>query len=111
MDSIKQSTKLLEVVNKTPEQVAGDYLGLLWAYTKEDICRCHGNDWEEIYSLSVVLTVPAIWSAVAKDRTLSAAKAAGLPHNILLVTEPEAAALAVLQAKAIDAELQVRISA
>ena len=107
VEHVRTSTELLEVINKTAEQVAGDYLGLLWKYTKDDIARHQGDDWEEIHSLEVVLTVPAIWSAVAKEKTLRAAKAAGLPDNILLVTEPEAAALAVLQAKATDQDLQV----
>jgi len=107
VDHVRTSSKLLEVTNKTAEQVAGDYLGLLWKYTKSDIARHQGDDWEKIHSLRVVLTVPAIWSAVAKEKTLRAAKAAGLPDNILLVTEPEAAALAVLQAKATEQDLQV----
>lgn len=41
------------------------------------------------------LTVPAIWSEVAKEKTLKACEKAGLKSNskILLVSEPEAAAI------------------
>ncbi|KAH8804541.1 hypothetical protein F5884DRAFT_417421 [Xylogone sp. PMI_703] len=41
------------------------------------------------------LTVPAIWSEVAKEKTLKACERAGLKSNtkILLVSEPEAAAI------------------
>jgi molecular chaperone DnaK (HSP70) len=70
---------------------------LIWNYTKEDIRKVKGDSWVSIYELKVVLTVPAIWSHSAKDRTERVARAAGLPDNLSLVTEPEAAALAVLK--------------
>ncbi|KAJ2900044.1 hypothetical protein MKZ38_002662 [Zalerion maritima] len=48
-----------------------------------------------------------MWSPIAKDRTLKAAEAAGLPRNPVLHTEPEAAALATLRDKADDDTLRV----
>jgi molecular chaperone DnaK (HSP70) len=55
-----------------------------------------------------VLTVPAVWTAGAKDRTIQAARAAGVPESIELVTESEAGALAVLRDKAEMKDLDVR---
>ena len=83
-----------------------DYLKLLWDYTLDDIKKFH-PDYQDIFALRVVLTVPAIWSPTAKDKTLQAARIAGMPGNIRLVTEPEAAALATLKDKAEDNTLKV----
>ncbi|KAJ4203212.1 hypothetical protein NW767_005323 [Fusarium falciforme] len=98
---VQGSSNLLGKVNKTVEEVVSDYLRLIWTYTKEDI-RKHSSDsnWENNFTLQVVLTVPAMWSHAAKDKTLKAAQRAGLPQDIRLVTEPEAAALATLHDKA-----------
>jgi molecular chaperone DnaK (HSP70) len=48
--------------------------------------------------LEFCLTVPAIWSEVAKEKTLKACKTAGVKTkaDILLVSEPEAAAIYAL---------------
>ncbi|KAL1614555.1 hypothetical protein SLS56_012063 [Neofusicoccum ribis] len=99
---------MLENTKRSAEDIAGDYLRVLWNYTTEDIRRHQGDGWKSIYSFRVVLTVPAIWSAVAKERTLRAAKSAGIPGDIILVTEPEAAALAVLKDKAEEEGLQIK---
>ncbi|KAH6849437.1 hypothetical protein B0T12DRAFT_418225 [Alternaria alternata] len=104
---VAQSRDLLGSLNKSAEDVAADYLQLLWQYTKDHIQRVEGDTWETIYSLRVVLTVPAIWSPIAKEKTLRAAKTAGLPANIDLVSEPEAAALAVLKEKDKEKKLEV----
>lgn len=97
VEPVVTSSKLLGVLHKTAEEIAADYFRLLWQYIQDDIQRVKGDNWRSIYTLKVVLTVPAIWSATAKERTLNAAQAAGLPENLTLVTEPEAAALAVLK--------------
>ncbi|KAL8798869.1 MAG: hypothetical protein Q9182_006325 [Xanthomendoza sp. 2 TL-2023] len=97
VEPVVTSSKLLGVLHKTAEEIAADYFRLLWQYIKDDIQRVKGDNWKSIYTLKVVLTVPAIWSATAKERTLNAARAAGLSDNLMLVTEPEAAALAVLK--------------
>jgi molecular chaperone DnaK (HSP70) len=44
--------------------------------------------------MSYIITVPAIWSDMAKNLTRKAASRAGFPDDkITLITEPEAAAL------------------
>ena len=98
---------LLEKVNKTACAVVGDYLKFLWNYTLDDIKNFHPN-YQALYELRVVLTVPAMWRPAAKDKTLQAARLAGVPGDIELVTEPEAAALATLEDKAKENSLQVR---
>ena len=98
-EAVMSSKKLLSTLNKTAEEVAADYLRLLWRYTEEDIRNRKGENWKSTYTLKVVFTVPAIWAPVANDRTLKVARAAGLPDTILLVAEPEAAALRVLNQK------------
>lgn len=105
---VQDCAELLRKTSRTAEDVVCDYFRQIWAYTKEDIRKRVGDDeWERSFTVLVILTVPAMWSHVAKDRTLKAAKAAGLPPSITLVTEPEAAALATLRDKADDATLQV----
>lgn len=104
---LDSSVTLLQSLNKTPEQVAADYLRKIWKYTINDIERAQGEGWQSRHSLRVVLTVPAIWSPAAKDRTLRAAQAAGLPDDLTLVSEPEAAALRVLREKNQDQAVQV----
>ncbi|KAH7008907.1 hypothetical protein EDB80DRAFT_574486 [Ilyonectria destructans] len=101
VQEVRDSNELLQKLNKTAEEVIRDYLREIWRYTKEDIRKRVGDDdWEETFTIHVVLTVPAMWSHAAKDKTLRAARDANLPANIKLVTEPEAAALATLHDKA-----------
>ena len=107
VEPVKDSNTLLRKVDKTAQAVVADYLKLLWDYTLDDIKKFH-PDYQAIFALRVVLTVPAIWSPAAKDKTLQAARIAGMPGNIRLVTEPEAAALATLQDKAEENSLKVQ---
>lgn len=104
VEPVKDSNTLLRKVDKTAQEVVADYLKLLWDYTIDDIRKFH-PDYKDIFSLRVVLTVPAIWSHRAKEKTLQAAKIAGMPGEIKLVTEPEAAALATLKDKAEENQL------
>ncbi|KAF5013318.1 hypothetical protein FDECE_668 [Fusarium decemcellulare] len=104
---VHRTKELLNEIGKTAQDIVSDYLERIWRYTKEDIRKCVGDDeWEINFTIHVVLTVPAMWSHLAKDNTLKAAVSAGLPENIQLVTEPEAAALATLRGKAEDNALR-----
>lgn len=108
VEPVKNSNNLLTKVDKTALEVVADYLKLLWQYTLEDIRKFHPT-FESIFSLRVVLTVPAIWSPTAKEKTKQAARLAGMPEGIKLVTEPEAAALATLKDKSEEGNaLEVR---
>ena len=93
----RESAQLLAKMGKAPATAVADYLGQLWTFVKAQIEKnIGGGDLEDTHTVHVVLTCPAIWSDKAKDRTLSAAHLAGMPKTrTSLVTEPEAAALAV----------------
>ncbi|KAL8774384.1 MAG: hypothetical protein Q9203_004239 [Teloschistes exilis] len=106
VEPVRNSSSLLQRVHKKPHEVVSDYLRLLWEYTKDDIRKFH-PDYESIFAIRVILTVPAVWSPAAKDKTRLAAKLAGLPDAITLVTEPEAAALATLKDKAEESTLKI----
>ena len=103
---LEDTSVLLKKIHKEPHEVAGDYLRLLWEHTKKNI-RTLYPDWESIFATRIILTVPAVWSPAAKNQTRLAAKLAGFPDKITLVTEPEAAALAVLGDKVLENSLRV----
>jgi molecular chaperone DnaK (HSP70) len=99
-EQVIQARKTLADINKTAQDVVADYLRLLWSYAQEHIRRHTPKDDEDMYSIKAVITVPAMWSDIAKQRTREAAEAAGIPGDISLVSEPEAAALAEFKDKA-----------
>lgn len=107
VQEVRDSSRLLKSMNKIPEEVVADYLGILWEYTLEDIRKDRGEGWRKDYALKVVVTVPAMWSHAAKEKTKKAAIMAGMPDNITMITEPEAAALSVLRDKSDDDALGV----
>lgn len=102
---IKGMVERLNKIGKTAEQVVADYLKCIWDHTLATLRRKHEE--VSLYTMKVVLTVPAVWSPAAKDKTLQAARKAGLPVDIMLVTEPEAAALAVLKDKSEEETVSV----
>ncbi|RAQ55593.1 Hsp70 family chaperone [Aspergillus flavus] len=78
-------------------QVVADYLKYLVEYAKSVLQRRFGIPAKDM-DLRFTLTVPAVWSDTAKDRTLNAAIQADIrPQDITLVSEPEAAALYTLR--------------
>jgi len=89
-----ETAMMLDRIHKTPQEVTADYLRFLCSHTAEHIRL--SIDRESIGSIMVVITVPAMWSDFASERTRKAAEAV-LPGHITLVREPEAAALAVIQ--------------
>ncbi|KAL2060461.1 hypothetical protein VTL71DRAFT_9492 [Oculimacula yallundae] len=105
---VRDASKLLKSLNKSPEEVVSDYLKVLWDYTMEDIKQeVKEDNWKRDYALKVVITVPAMWSDAAKDKTKKAALMAGMPDNITMITEPEAAALSIIRDKADEESLGV----
>ncbi|KAE8332614.1 hypothetical protein BDV39DRAFT_189219 [Aspergillus sergii] len=78
-------------------QVMADYLKYLVEYAKSVLQRRFGIPAKDM-DLRFTLTVPAVWSDTAKDRTLNAAVQANIrPQDVTLVSEPEAAALYTLR--------------
>lgn len=84
--------------------VTVDYLEKLWCHAYKMILEKEGQSWICGMSCKVVITRPAIWSLKASARTREAAERA-ISRNlgdiksidVSLVSEPEAAAHAVLQ--------------
>lgn len=113
--SIKESPRVQSVYNRlatwggdpihAAEKATVDYLRLLWRCATKQIFDTLGSAWPEGRSCRVVVTKPAIWSQEASNRTQRCAEVAIVPDqklfhyvNIMTVSEPEAAAQAVLQA-------------
>jgi molecular chaperone DnaK (HSP70) len=109
-EQVIESRENLEKMNKTAQDAATDCLRLPWAYAQEHIRKHIPKDDDDNQSPKVVITVPAMWSDVAKERTRQAVQDAGIPGDISLVSEPEAAALAEFKDRARKGEpLKVRI--
>ncbi|KAK7753361.1 hypothetical protein SLS62_004651 [Diatrype stigma] len=94
--------KKLDDLDKDVLIVVSDYLRQLWEYALTHMERTLGAV-AEVASLSIVLTVPAIWPEYARNTMLKAAKLAGICEDrvsgktvIQLVPEPEAAAIATI---------------
>jgi molecular chaperone DnaK (HSP70) len=98
-EQVISSKKTLEGINKSPQDAVADYLHFLWLHAKEHIRHRipEEDDDNHNHEPKVVITVPAMWSDVAKDLTRRAAEKAGILGEISLVSEPEAAALAAFK--------------
>lgn len=90
---------------KAAMKATTDYLRLLWRHAIEVILKQRGHTWAHGMPCKVVITRPAIWSQKATSRTRKAAEKAIVANcepfesvTLSLVSEPEAAAHAVLQA-------------
>ncbi|KAF4636895.1 hypothetical protein G7Y89_g1184 [Cudoniella acicularis] len=84
---------------KSSEELTIDYLQRLCEHLMYTLQQKLGESILRTIPLEFCLTVPAIWSEVAKEKTLAACKQAGLnttQSDILLVSEPEAAAIYAL---------------
>jgi molecular chaperone DnaK (HSP70) len=84
---------------KKAKDVVTDYLRGLYQYLIERLQR-HDQVIVQITPMEFWVTVPAMWTDAAKTVTIEAAQAAGFGSrpmdSIHIITEPEAAALAVL---------------
>ena len=96
-NEVTEALKQFHAFHTSPELVVTDYLRLIWEYTQKDIGKILGDDWDFLYTLKIVLTVPAIWSYSAVASLKSVAVGAGLGDNLALTTELEAAALAYMR--------------
>ncbi|KAI1374961.1 actin-like ATPase domain-containing protein [Hypoxylon crocopeplum] len=85
----------LKRLPKDPIDVAADFIGAIYSHALSKIQSAGVKDYFDFCQKQFVLSVPAVWSDKAKDRTLRAAKKAGI-HPVTLIKEPEAAALYTL---------------
>ena len=95
-DPTRPSAKPVEVISK--------YLAHVKAHLIKNLDIHYGKGLWRTLPLTLVVTVPAVWSDVAKDSTLRAVNKAGfntteLPQlkRTVLTTEPEAAAIYTIQ--------------
>ncbi|RBA12608.1 hypothetical protein FPRO05_04058 [Fusarium proliferatum] len=72
--------------------VVADFMKAMYEHALEQIASKVPRDYLDLCEKSFVLTVPAVWSDKAKEKTIQAAKKAGV-YPVTLVKEPEAAAL------------------
>jgi molecular chaperone DnaK (HSP70) len=81
--------------SKEPVDVTADYLTCIHNFVEEHFLpSTYGAEFLRNQRRIYLITVPAIWSDLAKDLTRKAAARAGIPdEKLFLVTEPEAAAL------------------
>lgn len=84
-----------DLPEKRPVDFAADFLtGIHTFVHQEFLPRHYGEQFLQNQKMTYILTVPAIWSDSAKALTRIAATRAGIPdEKLLLITEPEAAAL------------------
>jgi molecular chaperone DnaK (HSP70) len=84
-----------QLAEMEPIDYAADYLKAAIEYVRtQSLLRHYGQNFLESQQISYVITVPAIWSDKAKDLTRKAAERAGIHRRkLVLITEPEAAAL------------------
>ncbi|KAK6510614.1 hypothetical protein TWF506_009717 [Arthrobotrys conoides] len=99
---LEDSTSIKLPPGKTAIDVSSDYLKLLYNDLMNHRLRKRYPDTLDITPIEFVFTIPAIWSHKAQEATRYAAKTAGFSSRALdslsLVSEPEAAAMFVLQA-------------
>ncbi|KAF2258543.1 hypothetical protein CC78DRAFT_621736 [Lojkania enalia] len=93
---------------KAAVKVTARYLRMLWKHAIAVIRNQEGQTWIDGMSCKVVITRPAIWSNKASARTRKAAEWAILREqgpfasiDMQMISEPEAAAQAILQAPAV----------
>jgi molecular chaperone DnaK (HSP70) len=81
--------------SKEPVDVTADYLTCVHKFVEGHFLpNTYGAEFLKNQRRVYLITVPAIWSDMAKDLTRQAAARAGIPdEKLFLVTEPEAAAL------------------
>ncbi|KAK4901484.1 hypothetical protein LTR49_027212 [Elasticomyces elasticus] len=96
--SLPDTQRQLVDCGKTVDTVVAEYLRALFTHTKDILGRRYGQQFVASTPLTVVLTVPAVWSDAAKNATFKAAEAAGMGDEIRMISEPEAAAVYTLQA-------------
>ncbi|EOA92058.1 uncharacterized protein SETTUDRAFT_86462 [Exserohilum turcica Et28A] len=88
-------------VRKPPVEIVADFLAQVKAHLIKNLDDKYGKELWRTLPITLVVTVPAVWSDVAKHRTMQAIEKAGfnslefreLRMPIIVTTEPEAAAL------------------
>lgn len=107
---VQSTLQTLKELDKTPVEVSGDYLKWLWTNIKQKICESQSDPHLlENSAVTVVMTVPAMWSDKARDNTVRAAEIAGISgegRNLKFLNEPEAAAISELKKRVATGQIE-----
>ncbi|KAK7178147.1 hsp70 protein-like protein [Paraphaeosphaeria sporulosa] len=97
---IKEQQHAAQSLNKQPIDIIADFLQHVKDHVLKTLDEEYGREVWTTLPIALVVTVPAVWSDAAKDRTLQAVLQAGFNNThfpflkrTLLATEPEAAAI------------------
>lgn len=97
---VREVSTSSEHPNKQPVEIIADFLAQVKAHLIKNLDQKYGKVLWRSMNVTLVVTVPAVWTEVAKARTLEAVDKAGFNtsefpqlKNILMTTEPEAAAI------------------
>lgn len=90
---------------KHPVDVVADFLAEVKVHLIKNLNNQYGEGLWRTLPITLVITVPAVWSDAAKDRTLQAVRKAGFDvtefpqlKRTITTTEPEAAAIYTIKA-------------
>ena len=99
LDDVMENTDTPpEYPGKDPVEMVADYLTKIREHCFAHISKIYGDQMFRSMRKELVVTVPAVWSEIAKDRTLKAVTRANFATDKLsLVTEPESAAIYTLK--------------
>ncbi|KAF5628925.1 Hsp70 family heat shock protein [Fusarium sp. NRRL 52700] len=89
------SSNFKSEIKKLPKDVvdvAADFMGAMYNHALERIASRVPRDYLDLCQKDFVLSVPAVWSDMAKESTMQAAQKAGI-FPVAVIKEPEAAAL------------------
>lgn len=85
---------------RRPVEIIADFLALVKEHLIKNLDEQYGKELWRTLPILLVVTVPAVWSDLAKSRTMQAFDMAGFNNNgfpkltqIMTITEPEAAAI------------------
>jgi molecular chaperone DnaK (HSP70) len=97
---VREVSTSTENTNKQPVEIIADFLAQIKAHLIKNLDQKYGKVLWRGLVITLVVTVPAVWTDVAKARTLEAVDKAGFNtpefpqlKSILMTTEPEAAAI------------------
>ncbi|KAJ5062359.1 hypothetical protein J3E72DRAFT_393505 [Bipolaris maydis] len=103
---------------KSPVEIIADFLAQVKAHLIKNLDEKFGKELWRTLPITLVVTVPAVWSDIAKYRTMqaieksgfSSLRSGGMATPVIITTEPEAAALytiKMLRGTAQDAQLAI----
>lgn len=101
---LQEQSLSAQAPSKKTVDIVADFLAQVKDHLLQNLDRRYGKELWRTLPITLVVTVPAVWSDAAKDRTLEAIRKAGFNRSALpqlkrtiTTTEPEAAALYTIQ--------------